>query len=79
MSRLNFDLDTKISSLELEWRLAYDASMVARAEYQALAANSKGGVGAMDLARERLERAESTKSLIMAKIDRLDGSLQRRR
>ncbi len=79
MSRPNIDLDTKISSLELEWRLAYDASMVSRAEYQALAANSKGRMDALDLVRKRLERAESTKALIMAKIDRLDDSLLRRR
>jgi hypothetical protein len=75
MSSLDFDLDTKLTDLELEWRLAYDASMVARAEYQALAANPKGRVGAMDLARERLDRAESRKWHIMAKIERLDDSL----
>jgi hypothetical protein len=75
MSSLDFDLDTKIASLELEWRLAYDASMVARAEYQALAASSKARVDVLDLARERLERAESRKSGILAKIERLDDSL----
>jgi hypothetical protein len=32
MSSLDFDLDGQINNLELEWRLVYDASIVARAE-----------------------------------------------
>jgi hypothetical protein len=31
-SSLHFDLDSQITDLELEWRQAYDASIVARAE-----------------------------------------------
>ena len=75
MSSLDFDLDMQLSNLELEWRLAYDASIVARAEYQALAADPSNGVEALDLALERLERTESKKARIMAKIERLEDAL----
>jgi hypothetical protein len=75
MSSLDIDLDAKINHLELEWRLAYDASIVARAEYQGLAAKSKAGAQALDLARERLEQAEAKKSRIMAKIERLEDAM----
>ncbi len=72
MSSLDLELDLQISSLEREWRLVYDASIVARAEYQALAAKSSASVEALDLARERLEQAEAKKARIMAKIERLE-------
>ena len=75
MSSLDFDLDMQISNLELEWRLAYDAIIGARAEYQALAVSLSTSVEALDLARERLERTESQKARIMAKIERLEDSL----
>jgi hypothetical protein len=74
MSSLDFDLDGQINNLELEWRLAYDASIVARAEYQSLAAKAVGAA-ILDMARERLERAEALKSRIMAKIERLEDAL----
>jgi hypothetical protein len=75
MSSLDIDLDTKITDLELEWRLAYDASIVARAEYQSLAAKSRAGAEAIDMARERLEQAEAKKSRIMGKIERLEDAM----
>jgi hypothetical protein len=75
MSSLDWDLDGHINNLELEWRLEYDASIVARAEYQALAATKGVSVEALDLARERLERAEAKKARIMAKIERLEDSM----
>ena len=75
MSSLDLELDGKINNLELEWRLAYDASIVARAEYQTLAANASSTVDLIDLARERLERAEARKARIMAKIERLEDML----
>lgn len=75
MSSLDFDLDGQINNLELEWRLAYDASIVARAEYQTLAAKSSASVESVDLARERLERTEAKKARIMAKIERLEDSM----
>ena len=72
MSSLDFDFDTQMISLEFEWRQGYEASMVARAEYQALAANRKSNADALDGARERLDRAEDLKARIMAKIERLE-------
>jgi hypothetical protein len=74
MSSLDLDLDGKISNLELEWRLAYEASIGARAEYQALAAKG-AAADLIDAARERLERAEALKSRIMTKIERLEDTL----
>ncbi len=75
MSSLDFDLDGQINNLELEWRLAYDASIVARAEYQTLAAKASASVESVDMARERLERTEAKKARIMAKIERLEDSM----
>jgi predicted Zn-dependent protease len=75
MSSLDFDLDGQINNLELEWRLAYDASIVARAEYQTLAAKPSASVESVDMARERLERTEAKKARIMAKIERLEDSM----
>jgi hypothetical protein len=75
MSSLDLDLDGQINSLEFEWRLAYDASIVARAEYQTLAAQSSASVELVDMARERLERTEARKARIMATIERLEDSI----
>lgn len=75
MSNLDFDLDSKMSSLEMEWRAAYDASIVARAEYQQLAGSSQANADLMDRAQERLERAEALKARIMAKIERLEDMI----
>ena len=77
MSRLDVDLDSKINNLEVEWRVAYDASIVARAEYQALAAGRSTRVDVLDLARERLERTESKKTQVMTKIELLEASMLR--
>jgi hypothetical protein len=75
MSSLDFDLDTQMCHLESEWRHAYDSSMVARADYQTLAASTKANAGLLDMARERLDRAEALKARIMAKIERLEDNL----
>jgi hypothetical protein len=75
MRRLDIDLDAQINNLELEWRLAYDASMVARAEYQGLAAKRATTVEVLDAARDRVERAESKKARIMVRIERLEDSV----
>ncbi len=75
MSSLDFDPDSQMSNLESEWRSAFETSLVARAELQALAAipNTKGYV--IDQVRERLNRAELLKARIMAKIERLEDSM----
>ncbi len=39
MSSLDLELDGLMDDLELEWREAHEASIIARAEYRALAAN----------------------------------------
>ena len=78
MSSLDVNLDAQINNLEVEWRVAYDASIVARAEYQALAASRSTRVTVLDVARERLERTESKKSQIMTKIERLEESVLRK-
>jgi len=76
MSSLDFDLDAQINNLELEWRLAYDASMVARAEYQGLAARlATTTAEVLDAARDCVERAESKKARIMGRIERLEDSM----
>jgi hypothetical protein len=72
MSSLDLDLDTQMNYLESEWRQVYEASIVARAEYQALAANAKANADLLDTARERLDRAEALKARILAKIERLE-------
>jgi hypothetical protein len=78
MSSLDLNLDAQINNLEVEWRVAYDASIIARAEYQALAASRSTRVDALDVARERLERTESKKSHVMTKIERLEESMLRK-
>jgi hypothetical protein len=54
MSSLDFDLDTQMSRLELEWREAYESSIVARSDYQILAASTKASANLLDMAHERL-------------------------
>ena len=75
MSSLDFDLDSRMNSLEQEWRQAYESSIVARTDYQSLVAVPKTDSRLLDLARDRLERIEVTKARIMAKIERLEDSL----
>jgi hypothetical protein len=75
MSSLDFDLDAQVSRLEREWREAYDSSMVARADYQILAASPKVNGNLLSMARERLDRADALQARIMAKIERLEDSM----
>lgn len=77
MSSLDFefDLDTQMSQLELEWRHAYESSIVARTDYQALAVSSETRVTRLELARQRLDRIESLKARILAKIERLEDNI----
>ena len=75
MSSLDFDLDAQMVHLESEWRQVYEASVIARADYQSLAANSAATAELLDKARERLDRTEAMKARIMTKIERLEDSL----
>jgi hypothetical protein len=69
------DFDAQMVDLEYEWRHAYEASIIARADYQSLAASTAATAELLDMARERLDRAEAMKSRIMAKIERLEDSV----
>ena len=75
MSSLDFDLDTQMIHLESEWRQVYEASVIARADFQSLAASTAATAELLDRARDRLERAEAMKARIMAKIERLEDSM----
>jgi hypothetical protein len=75
MSSLDFDLDTQMNHLELEWRQAYESSIVARSDYQVLAASTKASGTLLDKARQRLERIEALKARIMARIERLEDKI----
>jgi hypothetical protein len=75
LSRTDLDFDAQMSSLESEWRQGYEASIAARATYQALAADRTAKAALLDAARERLDRAEAQKSRIMAKIERLEDRM----
>ena len=75
MSSLDFDLDLRMSSLEQEWRQAYEASMLAHADFQSLTTNAAASTELLDKARQRLERSEAVKSRIMNKIERLESIL----
>jgi hypothetical protein len=75
MSSLDLDLDAHMNNLETEWRQAYETSIAARADYQTLAASPKAKADLLDMARERLDRAEALKARIMAKIERLEDTM----
>jgi DNA repair ATPase RecN len=75
MSSLDFDLDSRMSSLESEWRHAYEVSIAARDELEVLAEYLRADASALAKAQDRLERAEDLKARIMAKIERLEDSI----
>ena len=75
MSSLDFDLDSQMSSLESEWRQAYETGIAARAELLTLGAIRKPNAALLAKAHARLEHAENLKARIMAKIERLEDNL----
>jgi hypothetical protein len=75
MSSLDFDLDSKMSRLESQWRHAYEVSIAAREELTALAESLRPDAFALAKAQDRLEHAEGLKARIMAKIERLEDSI----
>jgi hypothetical protein len=75
MSSLDLELDGRMNDLELEWREAREASIIARAEYLALGADLKANAATIDIARERLRRAEATEARIYAKIEQLEDCM----
>jgi hypothetical protein len=76
MSSPNLDLDIELHQLEREWRGVYEASILARGNYQLLAARN-AGADILDAAKERLDRADALKARIAAKIEWLEASLLR--
>lgn len=75
MSSLDFDIDSQMTRLELEWRQAFEASMLARADFEALNADSKVDKGHLQKAIDALTRAEGVKARVMRKIETLESSL----
>jgi hypothetical protein len=75
MSSLDFELDSRIDNLELEWRQAHETSIIARAEYLALAANLEANAATIGLVSERLRRAEALEARIFSKIELLEDSM----
>jgi hypothetical protein len=79
VSSLGLDLDVLMVNLESEWRQVYEGSIIARAEYQALAVRKTVNADLLDTARERLEQADALKAQIMLKIERLENRVLGRR
>jgi hypothetical protein len=75
MSSLDLELDGRIETLELEWRIAYEAGRQARAQIESIPADTLADRRILSLAGERLERLEAQKARIMAKIERLEDSM----
>lgn len=75
MSSLDLELDGRMDDLELEWREAREASIIARAEYRALAADLAANAAVIDSARDRMRRAETREARIYAKIELLEDSM----
>ena len=75
MNILKPDLDVQISQLEAEWRQAYESSIAARVDYQTLTAHAPADVEFLDMARERLERAEALKTQVVIQIERLEAEI----
>jgi hypothetical protein len=78
MGRLDHDFDLRLSRLEKEWHLAYEASRLAGADFLALSASPKVKFAEVQKARRRLDQAEDLKAQIMVKIERLEHVMKRR-
>ena len=74
MSSLDFDIDSRMNRLERKWRQAYDSGLVARADYETLAATAKANASLLDMARERLARIEAMKARIIEEMERLEDT-----
>ena len=75
MSSLDLELDSRMDDLELEWREAREASIIAHAEYLALGADLAANATLIGTARDRLRCAETREARIYAKIELLEDSL----
>jgi hypothetical protein len=75
MSGFDFDIDGQMYDLEMEWRQAYEAGIVAQADYESLARGRAAHGRLLEQARKRLERAEALKARVMVKIERLEDRM----
>jgi hypothetical protein len=75
MSSLDLELDSRMDDLELEWREAREASIIARAEHLVLGANPEANADLINIVRDRLRRAETREARIYAKIELLEDSM----
>jgi hypothetical protein len=75
VSSLDFDIDSQMTRLELEWRQAFEASGLARADFESLKSSAKPDKSRLQQAIDRLERAEAAKARVMAKIEKLEQNL----
>jgi hypothetical protein len=75
VSSLDFDIDSQMTRLELEWRQAFEAGVLARSDLEALRSSAKPDKGRLQQAVDRLERAEAFKARVMVKIEKLEQSL----
>jgi hypothetical protein len=69
MSSLDFDLDTQMSQLEIEWRRACESNVLARADYRILTASTKVSTNLICMARERVARTEALKARILSELE----------
>ena len=72
MSSLDFELDSQMSTLESEWRQAYEFSAVARAECETLVEELEMTELAWKSARTRLARLESLRDALGEELAELD-------
>lgn len=75
MSSLDFDIDTHMTRLELEWRHAFESSVLARADFESLSRSPSPDKERLQRAVNELERTEAVKMRVMRKIERLEQSL----
>jgi pyruvate kinase len=78
VGRLDDDFDLRLSHLEQEWHLAYEASRLAGADFLALSASPRVKFEEVQKARRRLDQAEDWKAQIMVKIERLENVMKHR-
>lgn len=76
MSSLDFDIDSQMTRLEREWRHAFETSVLASADFEALRSTPNADRVRMRRAVDALERADAAKARVMRKIEKLEDSLR---
>jgi len=75
VSSLDFDIDSQMTRLELEWRQAFEAGVLARTNFESVNSSPKPDKSHLQQAIDRLERAEAVKARVMVKIEKLEERL----